>query len=116
MRSLCMLFTTVLVVATASTLTGCYDLSDPSGPHRDDFVQDTKGTPAEPAPATEQKTTADVRCPTSPCNADDDTERLLEAAQTREAKVPNAVTDEERVEDARRKLRVQSSGDSPDLP
>src|SRR5438067_2492039 len=118
MNKLCTWLSMAVVVLTASGLAGCYDLSDPTGPHRDDFARDTKGTPAEPAHENEsqqEKTVADTRCPTSPCNAADQTEVRLEAVQTRDAKVPSAMTDQERVEDARRKLRVPSNdGDSSD--
>lgn len=42
----------VLVIAMVS-LAGCYDLSDPSGPHREDFMRDPSAT--EPATAVQRQ-------------------------------------------------------------
>jgi hypothetical protein len=47
----------VLVTAfAASALTGCYDLSDPSGPHQDDFMP-TQAAATEGDPAAERAET-----------------------------------------------------------
>ena len=103
------------LLAVANGLGGCYDLSDPSGPHREDFV------PSHAAAATrEQGTTADPRCPTSPCNASDDiSRRLAEAVQTRDEKSPSATDNHE--DKVKRELRVvpvdpNDTNDTPATP
>lgn len=67
-----------LLAATFVTA-GCYDLSDPSGPHPDDFMRDRTGRTSEAEPR-EGKTASEARCATAPCEAVDGTISLVEPA------------------------------------
>ena len=84
------------VVLASLALGGCYDLSDPSGPHRDDFVNEISGTQQQPEQPT--KAEAEVRCEQTPCDLRADTP----AVQVLEATDANGAAQA----DDRRKLRI----------
>lgn len=57
-------FPSISAVALAALLAaGCYDLSDPSGPHRDDFVREKNPTQTQE----QGQTSTETRCDPSTC-------------------------------------------------
>lgn len=61
MSAMCTPLSIAAVLLASLALGGCYDLSDPSGPHQDDFVNENSGTqqqqPEQPTKAEAQAVT-----------------------------------------------------------
>ena len=56
----------IAVLAAVSGLAGCYDLSTPSGPHREDFMR----YPTSTATPDDHAHSAELTCEQEPCVAD----------------------------------------------
>lgn len=60
MSTMCSLPSIPTVLFAAIALTGCYDLSAPTGPRRDDFVHDRSGTGSQEQDQTQRALRADA--------------------------------------------------------
>ena len=100
MSAVCKLLS--LAALGAIALTGCYDLSDPSGPHRDDFARDRAAT----QPQDDTETKADAVCGKDPCTAEERrAARLLELVE--------ATGDDDTATDATRRKAVLVAPGAP---
>ncbi len=59
----------LLGALSAVTLIGCYDLSDPTGPRRNDFVRAQGPTQTQEQGQTQAEDDSDESCSAAPCSA-----------------------------------------------